>query len=78
MTLFIHFKLPFDGIYKDLKWHINLYLHLLTYCLGYELAQLVDAMHYKLEVRGIDSCGGVIVLKFPVALWPWGPVAQSV
>jgi len=57
-------------MYKDLKWHIKLYLRLLTYYLGYELAQLVEALRYKPEVRGIDFCCGVIVLNFPVALWP--------
>jgi len=37
MTSFIHFILPFHGTYKDLKCHISLYLHFLSYYLGYEL-----------------------------------------
>jgi len=62
---------------KDLMWHINFYLHSLTCYLGYDLAQLVEALRYKSEVRGIDRCCGVIVLNFPVALWPWDQSEMS-
>jgi hypothetical protein len=41
---------------------------------GHAVAQLVEALRYKPEVRGFDSVSLAffINVNLPAALWPWG------
>ena len=44
--------------------------------MGYVVAQLVEALHYKLEGRGVQflmvSMEFFIDIILPAAIWPWG------
>jgi len=40
--------------------------------LGHAVAQLVEALRYKPEGRGVNSMEFFVTVILPAAQWPWG------